>query len=176
MPSTAQIEQLSALGFLQTNTMGAYPFQQSPCQHCPDSGSHSLFATWADGFPAPRFWCQKLAAEVPYKWQTEGRPKRDRAVVTCMADVRGLRRWIATKGKRPAKWVSPEGRTGWFTFSHSGTKCGRFESPDTTAESFVRVGGACLQHLMTSGKTVKRYPTIGWGTFEAVKELGFPRE
>ena len=171
MATAKQTAQLTALGFLQTDAMAQFPWQQTPCRHCPGAASHSLFAQWGDGFAKPRFWCQKAAGEVAYEWQ----PQRDRPVVRSMADVRALPRWMATAGKRPAKHVSKAGVTQFFTFSHPDpSKCGRFESPDTTPESFVRLGGACISHVTTKGETKKRHPTIGWGSYQAVRELGFP--
>ena len=179
MATAKQTAQLTAWGFLQTDAMAQFPWQQTPCRHCPGAASHSLFAVWTDGYDSPRFWCQKLAQEVDYQWEPTRQPKRDRPIVNSMADVRELRRWIGVKGKGPAMHVDKAtGRTEFFTFSHPDpSKCGRFEQADQTPESYVRDGGVCLGHK-TSGKdgkptTKPRHPTLGWGTYQQVRELGF---
>ena len=193
---------LESHGFEPDNSMVSYSHALNPCPVC-NSDGHVLYGRWDEDSTSPSYFCQKTrkrpdwspAADAPPDPEiAENSPMEEDAdpppagtaswtKVTSIEELKGLRRWIGVKAKKPLRY-RPNNDPGkplkGSTFSHrkaEGAKCGGFEG-GIDAESFVRNGGMCLDHVSVSQmwdqkesrfrrmpRTTPRFESMGWAPY-----------
>ena len=194
---------LESHGFVPDDSMLSYSHSLTSCPTC-DSSGHVLFGRWGEDSAAPSYFCQKLqkhldwtpsAVALPAPESAGALPTEEEAAtpppegpatwtaVTSIAELKALPRWIGVKNKKPLQYrpnSDPTKPLKGSTFSHRGkddSKCGGFVD-DISAQSFVRHGGVCLDHVSVSEqwdakesrfRRMKRITpelqSMGWGTY-----------
>ena len=203
--STSSSEQhrwLESHGFELDDSMHAYSHSITPCPAC-DSSGHALFGRWPEDSATPAFWCQKsgprpdwtptadappapeIAGGLPMEEDADPPPAGTASCtkVSSIEELKTLPRWIGVKGKRPLRYRpnnDPTKPLKGSTFSHptaEHSKCGGFVD-GISAESFVRNGGTCLNHVSISDqwnrkesrfqrmkRTTPEFQSMGWAAY-----------
>ena len=206
--NTPQHLRLESLGFSPDDSMQSFTHSAVPCPLHHSSG-HALFGRWNEGMVYPELFDQKTAEKVVYSEvfqlsdlelgvdlpATAQDPDGDDpasdspaawTVVSSIAELKELPRFIVVRDKRPLTGPSKDGtEMEASTFSHrrkDDSKCGSFEG-DIDAETFVRSGGVCIDHVSVSRRwdskekryrrvkrTTPRYRSGGWFSHTAWQE------
>ena len=199
-PLAARHRWLESQGFERDDSMSSYSHSIIPCPVC-NSDGHALFARWGEGYSVPSYldqktlekpsWAPTTPGAVPPSDATDDTPQEEDDFdsppegeprwlrVSSIAELKELPRFIGVRNKKPLVYTPNNDRSllKGSTFSHKpaeDSKCGGFED-DIDAETFVRKGGVCVDHVSIrkvwdskerrfrqTTVTTPRYMSVGW--------------